>query len=162
MDLRQDLGLRVMTRKRYHWDLNCKVKAQDYFDKLWSLRRYFYSIDEQRKFLEIGSRHEHGSSDEFNEKHDDLHSDEFHVHMATSILPAEVTMQWVRFLTLGILGYFLICTIHFVCFTLRKPKVHGPLQLRCIRVSYCSSWLFLIAIVVGLELTCFFAAWSIS
>ena len=52
---RESLSLRVMTRKRYRWQTNCLIPAQDYYDKLWSLRRYFYSIDEQKKFIEISN-----------------------------------------------------------------------------------------------------------
>ena len=41
------LAIRVMTRKRYHWDFKCKMTPQEYFEKLWSIRRYFYSVEEQ-------------------------------------------------------------------------------------------------------------------
>ena len=77
-------------------------------------------------------------------------------------MPAEVTMQWVYFIVLGIISYFILCTIHFIFFLLRKPKVRGGQQLRCVRVSYCVGWLLLVVIVVSLEILCFLAAWSIS
>ena len=46
MDVRQALQMRVMTRKRYRWDISCDMSAQDFYEKIWALRKYFYSIDE--------------------------------------------------------------------------------------------------------------------
>ena len=68
-------------RKRYRWQTNCMIPAQDYYDKLWSLRRYFYSIDEQKKFIEISNQHDHLTEAALNQAHDDFHADGFHVHM---------------------------------------------------------------------------------
>ena len=80
MDVRQALQMRVMTRKRYKWDIACDTDVQDFFDDIWQLRRYFYSIDEQLEFIKRAENHEHSSKDSSNLYHDDYHDGLFHTH----------------------------------------------------------------------------------
>jgi len=61
MDVRHVLQMRVMTRKRYRWDIACSISPQAYYNELWKLRKYFYSVEEQLAFLEVARSHDHSS-----------------------------------------------------------------------------------------------------
>lgn len=90
-----------MTRKRYPWDFSCEMPALDYFEKLWEIRHYFYSYGEYRS--------------SFTE--DDTS------FILKSKMPIEHVRKYMLYLLLGILAYFVACTIHFIVFTISKPTV---------------------------------------
>ena len=166
LDIRQQLQFRVMTRKRYSWDLECEkveeTRRDSFFNALYQLRPYFYRMEEQEEFVRADSDHEHSSSDAENLYHDDVHTpDYFHVHM--SDYPAEVSIKYVLLFQAIIQLYFLAVLLHFLCFCAAKPKLEKSLRaLRCMKVKYCGIWLIFVILMLGLEVASFYVAHTIS
>lgn len=90
------LQMRVITRKRYEWDATCERMTKTKSDKFWSalhsIRSYFYTNEELKRFAELSESHSHGSSaDSGNIYHDDNHMDDFHIHLEH--LPIHLTIE---------------------------------------------------------------------
>ena len=56
------------------------MKSQDFFEAMHKIRNYFYTIEEQKKFIEADLNHSHGLEDTYL-YHNDYHDGEHHVHM---------------------------------------------------------------------------------
>ena len=77
--------------------------------------------------------------------------------------PAEITMPYVMYFQLAILGYFVLVMIHFCVFAAKKPKIEHSLRAqKCLSCKYIGCWLILVFFMLAMQVSTFYMAYTIS
>ena len=133
-ELRKNIPIIVMSRRRYAWAISCDIdsdrKVNHVYNLIYKLRYYFYSAQDQYNFAKISNGHSHPDGDESNLNHDDYHekqASKFHMHMIGK--PIEFSREIINTCEAFLILYLFGVTIQFIVFASRKTNSRSNWRL---------------------------------